>query len=303
MTSRRYAEQKDGLPAAEDGHGGYEMTGLQSGSTTANGSGESMTAFYSEVTSTQNAITEYESNVSRISDLQTRLLSALDENSSRQIQSQVDDLVSVTRTLGNSLRERIQKLAAWPAKGRNAEIRKNQTGVLKSKFMDALQRYQKVEQQHREKQRERVARQFKIVKQDATPEEIAAVVDDSGPGSNQIFAEAISSSTRFSEARTAQRDVQARHEDLKQIERTLTELMQLFNDMATLVIEQEETIAAVDNQAIQVEKDTSEGHRNLVQAVVHAANARRARWICFCIFLAIIAALAIGLGVHFANHH
>ena len=57
--------------------------------------------------------------------------------------------------------------------------------------MDALQRYQKVEQQHREKQRERVARQFKIVKQDATPEEIAAVVDDSGPGSNQVFAQAV----------------------------------------------------------------------------------------------------------------
>ncbi|KIM80755.1 hypothetical protein PILCRDRAFT_822025 [Piloderma croceum F 1598] len=303
MASRRYAGQKDGLPAAEDGHGGYEMTGLQSSSTTANGSGESMAAFYSEVTSTQNAIKEYESNVSSISDLQTRLLSALDENSSRQIQSQIDALVSETRALGNNLRERIQKLAAWPAKGRNAEIRKNQAGVLKAKFMDALQHYQKVEQQHREKQRERVARQFKIVKQDATPEEIAAVVDDSGPGSNQVFAQAVSSSTRFSEARTAQRDVQARHEDLKQIERTLTELMQLFNDMATLVVEQEETITAIDNQAIQVEKDTSEGHRNLVQAVVHAANARRARWICFCIFLAIIAALAIGLGVHFANHH
>jgi len=279
------------------------MTGLQSGSTTANESGESMAAFYSEVTSTQNAIKEYVSNVSSISDLQTRLLSALDENSSRQIQSQIDVLVSETRTLGNSLRERIQKLAAWPAKGRNAEIRKNQAGVSKAKFMDALQHYQKVEQQHREKQRERVARQFKIVKQDATPEEIAAVVDDSGPGSNQVFARAVSLSTRFSEARIAQRDVQARHEDLKQIERTLTELMQLFNDMATLVVEQEETIAAIDNQAIQVEKDTSEGHRNLVQAVVHAANARRARWICFCIFFVIIAALAIGLGVHFANHH
>lgn len=57
--------------------------------------------------------------------------------------------------------------------------------------MDALQRYQKAEQQHREKQRETVARQFKIVKQDATPEEIAAVVDDTGPGSNQIFAQAV----------------------------------------------------------------------------------------------------------------
>jgi syntaxin 1B/2/3 len=57
--------------------------------------------------------------------------------------------------------------------------------------MEALQRYQKVEQQHRERQRERVMRQFKIVKQDATPEEIAAVVDNTGPGSNQIFAQAV----------------------------------------------------------------------------------------------------------------
>jgi t-SNARE complex subunit (syntaxin) len=30
--------------------------------------------------------------------------------------------------------------------------------------------------------------------------------------------------------------------------------------MATLVVEQEETIIAIDHQAIQVEKDTSEGY-------------------------------------------
>jgi len=41
----------------------------------------------------------------------------------------------------------------------------------------------------------------------------------------------VSSSTRFNEARTAQHDVQERHEDIKRIEKTLTELMQLFNDV------------------------------------------------------------------------
>jgi len=30
--------------------------------------------------------------------------------------------------------------------------------------------------------------------------------------------------------------------------------------MATLVVEQEETIATIDNQAMQVEKDTREGY-------------------------------------------
>jgi len=297
--ARDQLAKRDGLPAAEDGRGGYEMTGIQS----ANGSDHSMSAFYAEVTSTRNAIKQYDSNVSRISDLQMRSLTALDEKSSRQNQAQIDGLATETRTLGNSLRARIQKLAAWPAQGRDAEIRKNQTGVLKANFIDALQRYQNVEQQHREKQRERVVRQFKIVKQDATPEEIAVVVEGAGPGSDRIFAQAVSSSNRFGEARTAQHDVQERHEDMKRIEKTLTELTQLFDDMSTLVLEQEETITAIDDQAIQVEMDTREGHRNLIQAVLHAANARRARWICFCIFLAIIAVIAIGLGVHFANHH
>lgn len=61
--------------------------------------------------------------------------------------------------------------------------------------MDALQRYQKVEQQYRDKQRERVARQFKIVKPDATPEETTAVLDEAAGGSTQIFAAAVRPST------------------------------------------------------------------------------------------------------------
>lgn len=66
-----------------------------------------------------------------------------------------------------------------------------QTTLLKERFIRALQDYQKVEQQHRDKQKERVARQFKIVKQDASPEEITAVVNDAMAGSNQIFAQAV----------------------------------------------------------------------------------------------------------------
>jgi syntaxin 1B/2/3 len=272
------------------------MTGF-----TPNRNGDSFSPFYAEVDSIQEAIKQYNSNVSRIADLQTRLLNVLDQNTSRQTQAQLDGLTADTRSLGNTLRERIKKLATWPAKGRDAEIRKNQTTVLKERFTMAVQGYQEVERQHRERQKERVARQFKIVKQDASPEEIAAAVDDAAAGSNQIFAQAVSSSNRFGEARAAQRDVQERHEDLKKIERTLQELTQLFNDMGALVITQEETIIAVGNSAVQVEADTREAHRSLIQAVVHAINARRARWICFFIFLAIAAALAIGLGVHFSS--
>ena len=40
-------------------------------------------------------------------------------------------------------------------------------------------------------------------------------------------------SNRYGEARSAYREVQERHEDIKRIEKTLTELAQLFNDVST----------------------------------------------------------------------
>jgi syntaxin 1B/2/3 len=74
-------------------------------------------------------------------------------------------------------------------------------------------------------------RQFRIVKPDASPEEVRAVVNDDN-GNNQIFQQAMMSSNRYGESRAAYREVQERHEDIKRIEKTLTELAQLFNDVS-----------------------------------------------------------------------
>lgn len=40
------------------------------------------------------------------------------------------------------------------------------------------------------------------------------------------------SSNRYGEARSAYREVQERHEDIKRIEKTISELAQLFNDVS-----------------------------------------------------------------------
>lgn len=39
-------------------------------------------------------------------------------------------------------------------------------------------------------------------------------------------------SNRYGESRAAYREVQERHEDIKRIEKTITELAQLFNDVS-----------------------------------------------------------------------
>lgn len=71
-------------------------------------------------------IKQYDSNITSISELQTRSLNALDESSYRRTQEELDNLTAETRKLGNSLRERIKKMASFPARGREAGIRNSQ---------------------------------------------------------------------------------------------------------------------------------------------------------------------------------
>jgi hypothetical protein len=57
--------------------------------------------------------------------------------------------------------------------------------------MEAIQRYQTVEQESRKKHRQKMERQFKIVKPDASQDEVNAALDNSGQ-SNRIFEQAVS---------------------------------------------------------------------------------------------------------------
>jgi len=280
----------------------YEMSGLRTQDQVTNGGGagssDGMTRFYNQISSIQDELRRFDTNVSRIADLHNRSLNNTDEALSQQNAAALDELVEETRALSNQIKIQIQDLEkeSLPP-GQDPRIRRNQTSLVRSKFIEALQNYQQVEQQYRTRYRQRVERQFKIVKPDATPDEVSAVVQsDQGTG-GQIFAQALTSTTRYGESRAAYREVQERHEDIRKIERTLAELAQLFNDMDVLVTQQDDTINAIEVSATQVHKDTEAGLGQTEKAVEHARSARRKRWYCFLLFLLVLAAVGVAVGV------
>ncbi|KAF8503496.1 t-SNARE [Russula emetica] len=296
------AQRQGGPQGSTNATPEYEMSGLQTQDRITNGgrasSSDGMTRFYNQISSIQDELRRFDANVSRISDLHSRSLNNTDEALSHQNAAALDELVEETRALSNQLKNQIQDLEKESVPpGQDPRIRKNQTSLVRSKFVEALQNYQQVEQQYRTRYRQRVERQFKIVKPDATPEEVTAVVQsDQGTG-GQVFAQALTSSTRYGESRAAYREVQERHEDIRKIERTLTELAQLFNDMDVLVNQQEDVINAIETSATQVQKDTEAGLGQTEKAVQHARSARRKRWFCFLLFILVLAAIGIAVGV------
>ncbi|GJE95194.1 t-SNARE complex subunit [Phanerochaete sordida] len=257
--------------------------------------GDSMAGFYSEISSIQDELRTYNDNVQRISDLHSRSLNNTDDAAAQRYTQQLEDLVADTSALSNVLKRRIKALERQPGSGRDGQIRKQQTALVKQKFVEAIQNYQTAEQQYRTKYKQRMERQFKIVKPDASPEEVKAVVNDDSGG--QIFSQALLNSNRYGEAKSAYREVQERHEDIKKIEKTLTELAQLFNDMSVLVEQQDEQINVIETTAAEVEKDTEVGLQYTEKAVDSARAARKKRWICFILILVILAIVAIVVAI------
>jgi len=280
-------------PYAQQDDNNYELSNVRHEGGGAIGG--DMSAFYAEISSLQDELKTFNDNVSRVSDLHSRSLNNMDDSAAQRNAAQLEELVEDTSALSSTLKRRIKALEAQGGTGRDGQIRKQQTALVKSKFVEAIQNYQSVEQQYRQRYKQRMERQFKIVKPDASPEEVRAVVNDENGG--QIFSQALMNSNRYGESRAAYREVQERHEDIKKIERTLGELAQLFNDMSVLVEQQDETINVIEAQAGAVERDTEAGLGYTEKAVESARAARKKRWICFIIIVIVLIIVAIVVAV------
>jgi syntaxin 1B/2/3 len=252
-----------------------------------------MNAFFGDISEIQDTIRQIDDNVNKISDLHSRSLNNMDEASAQYAEQQLASIQQETSSLTNGVKNRIKLLESQnkrvPAGG-DKNVRNTQVGAVKNRFKESIQRYQQVEQSYRQKYRARAERQFRIVKPDATQQEIKAALDDDQGG--QVFSQALLNSNRHGEARGALREVQERHEDIKRIERTITELAQLFNEMSILVDEQDDALNVIQEQGAQVETDMQQGLQHTNKAVDSARKARKKRWICFWVIIVLILVIA-----------
>ncbi|KAK9471081.1 t-SNARE [Dipodascopsis tothii] len=253
---------------------------------------DDMTQFFYQIDDIKSAISQFDNNVSRIESLYNRSLNEIDTEIDQTNQKQIDALVTDTSKLSGSLKSKIKGLEA---KSRSDSTKRVQVDAVKKSFMDSIQRYQTVEASYGLKYKQRAERQYRIVRPEATDDEVREAIEDTS--GQQIFSQALLASNRRGEARSALTEVQNRHRDIQKMERTLGELVQLFHDMEELVEVQGQDVDAIDKTTKRVEAEVNKGVEEVRVAVKHARSARRKKWICFGIVLIILAIVAIVLGV------
>ena len=182
-----------------------------------------------------------------------------------------------------------QRLASAKSNG-NADlrIRTNQVTQLSKKFMSIMSEYQSMQESYQAKYREQLKRQYKVVKPDASQEELDAITgaDGSAIMSKQIFTVANSA-----DAKRLLEEVTERHEDIMIMEKSVIELHQLFQDLAILIDQQGNMVNSIEDQVESAAVHTEQAVVELKQAVVNQKKARKKK-ICCMILCFIILAIA-----------
>lgn len=206
-----------------------------------------------------------------ISNLESRLdaLSALHRRvlNDRVHPSQIDPVSADITTSSRQLVEQLGFIKSGPDASQPTNA--PQVGRLGWRLEAAIKRYSELESEFRTNMREQQARQFRIVRPDATDEQIEHAIENGG---GQIFQQALLNSNRMGEVDSTLDAVRSRHDEIERIERTMEELSQLLEYLDQIVAKQEPVMEATQQVGEQVEKNIADANDQLDKGIVRYVN-------------------------------
>jgi len=258
-----------------------------------------MPEFFREVSSIKSGMAAIRRNIKAIEDCYGQALAALSPEQAQKSSDELERLIDTTNETSSSLRNKLKKMDAEnkelsskdkgqePAKIR---IRQNMHSTLTKKFLELMSQYQEVQTKFKNKYRERVERQYLIVKPDATADEIDQIME-SGEA-QAIFARQILDLERHAKAKDALAYIENRHKDILKLESSINELHKLFMDMAILIETQGEMIDQIEHNIEESVAYTGKAVDELRKANKYGKRSRKK----MCIILIIVLVVFILLG-------
>jgi len=249
--------------------------------------------FLERVDLAKSEIRTLSSNIQQIASFHQRALSSPDSSTSAQL----EDLVTKTQLKNTQIKDQIKFLELDAAKTQDGtkSIKVRQAKQLKSDFEKALNDYQQEEVSYRQRYREQIARQYRIVNPEASEAEVSEAAEMDW-GSEGVFQTALKGN-RSGQASSVLGAVRARHNELQRIEATLTELAAIFADMAQIVEAQDPVLEHTEQNAIKTAEDVDKGNTEIEKANEHARRRNRLKWYCLLVVILIVLAIALGIGL------
>ncbi|KAJ2855228.1 hypothetical protein FB639_006256 [Coemansia asiatica] len=276
------------------GHVGQGYSG-GSGSGAGDPAGNPDGQFFYLLDNTTKQMTSVDANIDQIANLHEQALNAASESRYKQIASQRDQFVEETSKLISGIKQSLDVLARTvddpniPKSQRVAQASRQQS--LARKFSEQLQRYRQMEYRYSQRNRERFERQYRIFRPEATEDEITEALNSDQAG--QVFAQAVMQSNRLGEARRVLRDVKERQVDIDKIERTISELAEVFVEVNDMVNRQQDMIDNIESAVEATHGNVDMGNTETKKAIVNRIKARKKLWIILLLSIILIVVIVV----------
>lgn len=206
--------------------------------------------------------------------------------------NQIDNLNNEIMTGYRGLVDRMRRIKGLPESGEPRN--KPQVGRVDRRLKSTINKFQEVESRFRKELQESQARQYRIVRPDATEEEVKQAIEDPQA---QIFSQALMQSDRRGQAQSALRAVEGRHKEIQKIEQQMVELAQLFQDLNEIVVQQEPLVENIEQKGEEVRDNVVKANEEIDTAIVSARSRNRKKWYCLGISILIIIIIAVVVAI------
>ncbi|CAH8545581.1 unnamed protein product [Heterobilharzia americana] len=238
-----------------------------------------MASFFNEIEWIRREIEKTRIEIGQVKTKHGEILSATQQNP--KTKAQLEELnENIKRSVGEirakllALKRTIEVQETKDAASADLRIRKTQHNTMIQSFMTVVSYYNKTQTDFRDANKARIKRQLEIAQRSVTDEELENMLESGNP---QIFTQGILTDTQ--QARQNLADIEARHEDIMKLEKSIRELHDLFVDMAALVETQGELIDRIDVNVKQTQDYVAEARQETKKAVVYKKKSRKKMFI------------------------
>ncbi|CAN7005047.1 hypothetical protein BRARA_C00327 [Brassica rapa] len=217
----------------------------------------------------------------------------------KKMEKDVDEVGSIARFIKGKLEELDRENLAnrqKPGCGKGSGVDRSRTATtlsLKKKLKDKMAEFQVLRENIQQEYREVVDRRvFTVTGQRADEDTIDELIETGN--SEQIFQKAIQEQGRGQVMDTLA-EIQERHDAVRDLEKKLLDLQQIFMDMAVLVDAQGEMLDNIESQVSSAVDHVQSGNTALQRAKSLQKNSRK--WMCIAIIILLIVVAVIVVGV------
>uniref|UniRef100_A0A0D6R317 t-SNARE coiled-coil homology domain-containing protein n=1 Tax=Araucaria cunninghamii TaxID=56994 RepID=A0A0D6R317_ARACU len=285
---------KDSVELPRMGASKYEED-LEAGTATAaNASDMGMSEFFKQVKDIEKLMDKLNKQLQKLQEAHEESKSVTKASAMKAIKQRMEKDVDEVGKIARNIKLKLESLDADNAANRKKpgcekgtsvdRSRMSMTATLKKKLKDRISDFQALRQMIQDEYREVVERRVFTVTGTKADEETIERLIETGD-SEQIFQKAIQEQGRGQIMDTLA-EIQERHDAVKDIEKKLLELHQIFMDMAVLVESQGEMLDNIENQVSNAVDHVQSGTVALQKAKSLQRSSRK--WMCIAIIILLI---------------